>query len=103
MWNSFFFLKNRLEEFKLEYKHVELKEDETYTWQMFYADQIMSATDHLQVDRLSHSHEIQEKCWKLYIIGIFHRSEINYLDWWTPEEMLEKLLKFKKNQSSQLH
>lgn len=25
----FFFLKNRLEEFKLEYKHVELKEDET--------------------------------------------------------------------------
>lgn len=103
MWNSFFFLKNGLEEFKLEYRHVELKEDEMYTWQMFYADQIMSATDHLQVDRLSHSHEIQEKCWKLYIIGIFHRSEINYLDWWTPEEMLEKLLKFKKNQSSQLH
>lgn len=47
---------------------------------MFYADQIMSATDHLQADRLSHSHEIQEKCWKLYVIGIFHRSEINYLD-----------------------
>lgn len=27
----FFFLKNGLEEFKLEYRHVELKEDEMYT------------------------------------------------------------------------
>lgn len=56
----------------------------------------MRATDHLQADRLSHIHEIQEKRWKLDILRIFHRSEINYLEWRTPEEMLEKLLELKK-------
>lgn len=47
---------------------------------MFYADRIMRVTDHLQADRLSHIREIQEKRWKLGILRIFHRSEINYLE-----------------------
>lgn len=55
----------------------------------------MSATEHLQADRLSNLPGIQEKCLKLCIIRIFHRGKIKYLEWWTLEEKLEKLLKLK--------
>lgn len=49
----------------------------------------MSATYHLQGDRLSNIIGIQEKCLKLYIIKIFHRGEVNSIKWWIPDEVLE--------------